>query len=113
MTLKQSDCIGHSAGSRWVQSRDSWIIEQRGGGLKPKEAGKYLANVARESEKYPKDYYTFSTTDNQDIAYPNLEPQIDAIKQLTGVFIYSSDTNKGNFYFIAADGGTHAWSWQN
>jgi enterochelin esterase-like enzyme len=94
-------------------SGDSWIIEQRGGGLKPKETAEYLANVARESGYTPKDYYIFSATGTQDIAYPNLKPQVDAMKQLTDAFIYSSDTEKGNFYFIAAEGGTHAWNWQN
>ncbi|GJM78358.1 hypothetical protein HMSSN139_08540 [Paenibacillus sp. HMSSN-139] len=48
-----------------------------------------------------------------DIAYPNLKPQIDAMKQLPDTFIYSSDTSKGNFYFIVGDGGTHAWNWVN
>jgi enterochelin esterase-like enzyme len=94
-------------------SGDSWIIEQRGGGLKPKETAEYLANVAIKSGYTPKDYYIFSATGTQDIAYPNLKPQVDAMKQLTDAFIYSSDTEKGNFYFIAAEGGTHAWNWQN
>ena len=94
-------------------SGDSWIIEQRGGGIKPKETAEYLANVVKESGYKPQDYYIFSATGNLDIAYPNLKPQIDAMKQLTDVFIYSSDTKKGNFYFLNADGGTHAWSWQN
>jgi S-formylglutathione hydrolase FrmB len=94
-------------------SGDSWILEQRGGGLQPKETAEYLADVARASGYKPQDYYIFSATGTQDIAYPNLKPQIDAMKQLTDVFVYSSDTKKGNFYFIAADGGTHAWNWVN
>jgi Enterochelin esterase and related enzymes len=94
-------------------SGDSWIIEQRGGGLQPKETAEYLANVARASGYKPQDYYIFSATGTQDIAYPNLKPQIDAMKQLTDVFVYSSNPKKGNFYFIAADGGTHAWNWVN
>ncbi|MBD3922250.1 Ig-like domain-containing protein [Paenibacillus sp. PR3] len=94
-------------------SGDSWVLEQRGGGLQPKETAEYLANVARASGYKPQDYYIFSATGTQDIAYPNLKPQIDAMKQLTDVFVYSSDTKKGNFYFIAADGGTHAWNWVN
>lgn len=94
-------------------SGDSWVLEQRGGGLHPKETAEYLANVARASGYDPQDYYIFSATGTQDIAYPNLKPQIDAMKLLTDVFVYSSDTKKGNFYFIAADGGTHAWNWVN
>ncbi|SFD49716.1 Enterochelin esterase [Paenibacillus catalpae] len=94
-------------------SGDSWILEQTGGGLKPKETAEYIADVARASGYKPQDYYIFSATGTQDIAYPNLKPQIDAMKQLTDVFVYSSDMKKGNFYFIAADGGTHAWNWVN
>ncbi|WP_174818548.1 sugar-binding protein [Paenibacillus kobensis] len=94
-------------------SGDSWVLEQRGGGLQPKETAAYLADVAKKSGYKPQDYYIFSATGTQDIAYPNLKPQIDAMKQLTDTFVYSSDTKKGNFYFIAADGGTHAWNWVN
>lgn len=94
-------------------SGDSWIIEQRGGGLQPEKTAEYLADVARKSGYTPQDYYIFSATGTADIAYPNLKPQIDAMKQIKDVFIYSSDTKKGNFYFIAADGGTHAWNWVN
>lgn len=94
-------------------SGDSWIIEQAGGGKQPEKTAQYLADVARKSGYTPKDYYIFSATGNLDIAYPNLKPQVDAMRKLDDVFIYSSDTTKGNFYFIDADGGTHAWNWQN
>ncbi len=94
-------------------SGDSWIIEQRGGGLQPEKTAEFLADVARKSGYKPQDYYIFSATGTADIAYPNLKPQIDAMKQHKDVFVYSSDTKKGNFYFIAADGGTHAWNWVN
>ncbi|QSF48012.1 Ig-like domain-containing protein [Paenibacillus tianjinensis] len=94
-------------------SGDSWIMGQRGGGTMPKETAAYLANVARQSGYTPKDYYVFSATGSLDIAYPNMKPQIDAMKQIKESFIYSSDTKKGNFYFIVSDGGTHAWNWVN
>ncbi|GAA0304080.1 enterochelin esterase-like enzyme [Gracilibacillus halotolerans] len=94
-------------------SGDSWAIEDSGGGSKPKETAEYLANVVRNSEYTPEDFYIFSATGNQDIAYPNLKPQVDEMRKLSDVFIYSSDTNKGNFYFIEADGGVHSWYWQN
>jgi len=94
-------------------SGDSWIIEQAGGGKQPEKTAQYLADVVKKSGYTAKDYYIFSATGNLDIAYPNLKPQIDAMKKLDDVFIYSSNTDKGNFYFIDADGGTHAWNWQN
>lgn len=94
-------------------SGDSWVMGQSAGGTKAKETAEYLAKVAKDSGYKPQDYYVFAATGDLDIAYPNLKPQIDAMKQFKDTFIYSSDLNKGNFYFIVADGGTHAWSWVN
>lgn len=94
-------------------SGDSWVLGQSAGSNKATETAEYLAEVAADAGYGPRDYYIFSATGNMDIAYPNMKPQIDAMKQLTYSFIYSSNTNKGNFYFIVADGGTHAWNWVN
>ncbi|WP_058305931.1 sugar-binding protein [Gracilibacillus massiliensis] len=94
-------------------SGDSWALGSNAGGSKPAETAEYLADVVRASGYTSQDYYIFSATGNKDIAYPNLKPQIDAMKELTDVFNYSSDSSKGNFYFIDADGGTHSWYWQN
>ncbi|WP_379154664.1 sugar-binding protein [Paenibacillus sp. sgz5001063] len=94
-------------------SGDSWIMGQGGGGTKAQETAAYLANVAKQSGYTPQDYYLFCATGSLDIAYPNMKPQIDAMKQLKENFIYSADMNKGNFYFIVSDGGTHAWNWVN
>ncbi|MFB9327776.1 sugar-binding protein [Paenibacillus aurantiacus] len=94
-------------------SGDSWVLGQAAGGSKAKETAEYLAKVAKDAGYTPRDYYVFAATGNLDIAYPNLKPQIDAMKQLTDTFVYSSDTTKGNFYFIVGDGGTHAWNWVN
>jgi len=94
-------------------SGDSWALGDRSGGANPQETAKFLAQVVRNSGYGPHDFYIFSATGTQDIAYPNLKPQIDAMKGQTDVFRYSSDLAKGNFYFIEADGGSHTWYWQN
>ena len=94
-------------------SGGSWVMGQGAGVDKAKETAEYLARVAKDAGYKPEDYYIFSATGNLDIAYPGLKPQIDAMKQLTDSFMYSSDTKKGNFYFIVSDGGTHAWNWVN
>ncbi|QNU67689.1 glycoside hydrolase [Ruminiclostridium herbifermentans] len=92
---------------------DCWIFGEKAGSLKPKETAEYLAKAAKDAGYEPKDYYIFSATGNLDIAYPNLKPQIDAMKELKDSFIYSGNLEKGNFYFIVSDGGTHAWNWVN
>lgn len=94
-------------------SGDCWVFGQKAGSEKSKETAEYLAKVAKDSGYSPQDYYLFCATGSLDIAYPNLKPQVDAMKQLKDTFIYSSDTTKGNFYFIVSDGGTHAWNWVN
>jgi enterochelin esterase-like enzyme len=94
-------------------SGDCWIKGMKGGGDYPKETAEYLAKVAKESGYKPHDYYLFCATGDLDIAYPNLNPQVEEMKKLKDTFIYSSDLKKGNFYFIVCDGGTHAWNWVN
>jgi len=93
-------------------SGDCWIMGEKGG-VKAQETAEYLANVVKESGYGPEDYYIFSATGDQDIAYPNLKPQIDAMKEYKDIFIYSGNLDKGNFYFIVAKDATHAWNWVN
>lgn len=92
-------------------SGDCWLLGQGSGGTKSVETAQYLATVAKNSGYKPTDYYVFSATGAKDIAYPNLNPQIDAMIKLKDSFIYSADTTKGNFYFIVSPDGTHAWNW--
>lgn len=94
-------------------SGDCWALGQTSGATKAKETAEYLAKVAKDAGYEPQDYYLFCATGSLDIAFPNLNPQIEAMKKLKDSFIYSSDTKKGNFYFIVGDGGTHAWNWVN
>lgn len=94
-------------------SGDSWVLGQGAGSTKSKETAEYLAKAAKNAGYGPQDYYLFCATGSLDIAYPNLKPQVDAMKQLKDSFIYSGDLKKGNFYFIVCDGGTHAWNWVN
>jgi enterochelin esterase-like enzyme len=77
------------------------------------EAAALLAKVPKDAGYTPKDYYIFCATGSLDIAYPGQKPLVDAMKELKDSFIYSANTEKGNFYFIVSDGGTHAWYWVN
>ncbi|NLD45665.1 MAG: hypothetical protein GX660_00505, partial [Clostridiaceae bacterium] len=77
-------------------------------------SAEYLANVARNSGyKVPDDFKIFAASGSADIAHPGMEPQINEMRELSDVFIYSSDTKKGNLYFVVCDGGTHAWGYVN
>lgn len=94
-------------------SGDCWTLAQKAEGKMAKETAEYLAKATKDAGYAPKDYCLFCATGNQDIAYPNMKPQMDAMKELTDSFIYSSDTKEGNFYFIECDGGIHTWHWVN
>lgn len=58
----------------------------------------------------PRDYFIFAATGSDDIAYPNENPQIQAMKQSSN-FTYTSDFSKGNLYFLVAPGLTHWWGY--
>lgn len=94
-------------------SGDSWALGERAGSTFAKETAEYLAKAAKDAGYGPKDYYIFSATGVLDIAYPNLNPQVEAMKELTDAFIYSANLTKGNFYFIVSEEGSHSWYWVN
>ncbi|WP_242831789.1 sugar-binding protein [Ruminiclostridium papyrosolvens] len=78
-------------------SGDCWALGDKSGSEKATLTAEYLAKVAKDSGYKPQDYYLFCATGNLDIAYPNLKPQVDAMKKLKDTFIYSSDTKKVTF----------------
>ncbi|AEV68181.1 sugar-binding protein [Acetivibrio clariflavus] len=94
-------------------SGDCWALNRDASSENAKATAELLADVARESGYTPQDYKLFCATGSADIAYPNMKPQIDELKKLTDVFIYSSDPTKGNLYFMVCEGGTHAWNFVN
>ena len=94
-------------------SGDCWAIGQTAGESKAKETAELLADVAIKGGYSPEEYYLFCATGKLDTAYPNMLPQIEELKKLNDHFIYSSDTSKGNLYFLVSDEGSHAWNWVN
>jgi len=94
-------------------SGDCWAINRDASSENAKATAELLAKVARESGYRPQDYKLFCATGDADIAYPNMKPQMEEMKKLTDVFIYSADQTKGNFYFMVCEGGTHAWNFVN
>jgi len=92
-------------------SGDCW---DKSGGSSAQQIAAYLASIPKKyGYKAPHDYKVFCATGSEDIAYPNMVPQIDELKKLTDTFIYSNDPIEGNFYFMVAQGGTHWWGYVN
>ncbi len=69
-----------------------------------------LANAIRQGGYSTRDYFIFCATGSDDIAYPNVSPQIEEMKKMKE-FVYTSDFSKGNLYFLVAPGKTHWWGY--
>jgi enterochelin esterase-like enzyme len=93
-------------------SGDCWSLG--GGTNKAVETAAMLADVPKKAGyKAPHDFKLFCASGSEDIAYPNMVPQINEMKKLTDTFVYSNDPIQGNFYFMVAQGGTHWWGYIN
>ena len=86
-------------------SGDCWV------GNSAQEKAANVANAAKKSGYKPDEYFVFCATGQDDIAYPNIAPQVEAMKNYPEQFIYTSDLSKGNFYFLVshASNSTHWW----
>lgn len=73
------------------------------------KAGRIDQAIA-DSKLTIRDYFIFAATGSDDIAYPNIGPQVEAMKPSSN-FVYTSDFSKGNFYFMVAPGLTHWWGY--
>ncbi len=69
-----------------------------------------IANAINASGYEKDQYFIFAATGSDDIAYPNINPQIQAMKNMPQ-FIYTSDFSQGNLYFMVAPGLTHWWGY--
>jgi len=85
-------------------SGDCW--EANGGYGKAKAVADAISRSGLKSNEY----FIFCATGSDDIAYPNVTPQIEEMKKMSQ-FIYTSDFSKGNFYYLVAPGKTHWWGY--
>jgi enterochelin esterase-like enzyme len=85
-------------------SGDNW--EANGGYGKAKNVADAVSRFGIKSNEF----FIFCATGSEDIAYPNMNPQMDEMKKMQP-FIYTSDFSKGNFYYLVAPGKTHWWGY--
>ena len=86
-------------------SGDCW--EAEGGGY---NKAKVVADAVDKSGLKKNEYFIMCATGSEDIAYPNMNPQIDEMKKMSQ-FVYTSDFSQGNFYYLVAPGKTHWWGY--
>eukprot|EP00833_Pecoramyces_ruminatium_P018669 jgi/Orpsp1_1/1192701/evm.model.d7180000095272.1 len=86
-------------------SGDNW--EANGGYGKAKS----VADAVSKAGLKTNEFFIFAATGSEDIAYPNMNPQMDEMKKMNPPFIYTSDFSQGNFYYLVAPGKTHWWGY--
>jgi len=74
------------------------------------DKAKRIADAIDASGLEKNQYFIFCATGSEDIACPNMTPQVDEMKKMPQ-FEYSSDLSKGNFYYMVAPGKTHWWGY--
>ena len=71
---------------------------------------KSVAEAVKKLGLKQDEFFIFAATGSEDIAYPNMNPQMDDMKKMEP-FIYTSDFSQGNFYYLVAPGKTHWWGY--
>ena len=90
-------------------SGDCWLFGLTAGSIKAAETAQALRDAAESKGIGPDGFAIYAATGTEDIACPNLTPQIEAMKALDDFFIYSKDWSKGNFHFLLAKGLMHEY----
>ena len=86
-------------------SGDHWPFDNASAQQKAED----IVKAINEGGYTDRDYFIFAATGTNDIAYPNENPQIEAMKKMTQYFTYTSDFSQGNLYFLLCPGADHWW----
>ena len=90
-------------------SGDSWEVMAMGGREATEETVRLLSERVKEQGFGKNDFRIFAATGTTDIAYPNLTPQIEAMKKSTEIFEYSDDLTAGNLHYVLKEDAPHAY----
>lgn len=85
-------------------SGDCWELEVTGGKTRPKETALFLKETVENFGFTPEDFFLYPITGTEDIAYPNLTPQVEAMREYPDMFIEGQ-----NFHYEVADGEPHSY----
>lgn len=98
------DCLDYVA-NFIPESGDCWIKERLGGRTFADETARILHDAVISRGYTAGDIRIFAATGSEDIAYPQLDAQVNAMKKLDDVFIFDGENE--NFSYIVAEGCTH------
>ncbi len=90
-------------------SGDSWAMEVMGGAKQSAATAALLRDSVRAFGFGPEDFAVYAATGTEDIAYPNLTPQIRAMQALEDTFRFSGDFGEGNLHYLLGEGMVHSY----
>lgn len=88
-------------------SGDCWAVEEYGGGKKSFETAKLLSEVAKKS-KYNDDFFIYAVTGTNDVAYPAMKEQLEAMASFEEFKLTNAD-EVGNVAWNVKEGGVHRY----
>lgn len=90
-------------------SGDCWQFGGLGGGKETVRTVDYLCQRVREQGYGKADFRIFAGTGYEDIAYHNLNPQIEEMKTRTDLFAFSENPEKGNLHYTLMKDAPHMY----
>ena len=88
-------------------SGDCWALGGTKGGKYADITANYLAKKVSEAGWTADDFIIYSGCGERDVAEPNLTPQINSMKKLSDIFIYTDNFADGNLYQLICKSGGH------
>ena len=92
-------------------SGDCWAIATQGGGSQPEETAGALEQALEDSGYGPEDFFIYAITGLEDIAYPMMSSQIEAMQDLPDGFHFGTENGAENIRFAVLDGGVHNYDY--
>ncbi len=90
-------------------SGDCWQFGGLGGGKETERTVRYLHDHTVEAGFGKDDFRIYAGTGDKDIAYPNLTPQIEAMKGMTDLFAFSERMDEGNLHYTVMEDAPHMY----
>ncbi len=90
-------------------SGDCWQFGGMGGGKETEKTARYLHDRTAEQGFGKDDFRIFAGTGYEDIACPNLTPQIEAMKKDTELFLFSEKAEEGNLHYEIMQDAPHMY----
>lgn len=92
-------------------SGDCWAIATQGGGSRPEETVRVLEQALGDSGYAAEDFYVYAITGSEDIAYPIMSSQIEAMQNLPDSFRFGIGHGSKNIRFAVLDRGIHNYNY--